>query len=112
MSKVTVRVLRQFPSKLPITQLPTNGDVIKAIYFEKESQKISREDAIYDVVRQIHRLWQITLIPIISKKGINKKLSMYFSNYTKLNIGDSSRAKNDEKKIVFKVRFFIKCLSM
>lgn len=115
MSKDTVRILCEFPCELPSSQLPTNADVLKAIYFEQESNKITKEAAINVVAQQISEIWQSAKIPIVSLRTIKQKLKKYFGNYYKLVVSDVSRNKNEEKKIVFRVRgiflssIFMKC---
>ena len=104
MSKDTVRILSEFPSELPSKQLPTNGDVLKAIYFEQQSQKLSKQAAIKKVERQISELWQNTSIPILSTRRVKEKLTTYVESHYRLSKSDSTRQKNEEKKSVFKVR--------
>lgn len=103
MSKDTVRILSEFPCKLPSLQLPTKADILKAIFFEKQSNNISKEGAINIVLHQISEIWQSAHIPIVSISTIRQKLKKYFECYYKLSLCDSSRPKNQENKNVFKV---------
>lgn len=99
--------MSESPSELPSSQLPTNGDVLKAIYFEQKSQKKPKQSAIKKVVRQISALWQNTGIPIVSLPRIEQKLTTYFEKHYQLSKSDSSNGKIEKKIIVFKVRGFI-----
>lgn len=104
MSKDTVRVLCELPCELQSSQLPTKADIIKAIFFEQKSQKITKELAINIVVHQINKIWQSAKIPTISLNTVRQKLKNYFGCYYRLSTCDSSRAKNEDHKSVFKVR--------
>lgn len=104
MSKDTVRVLGEFPCELHSSQLPTKADIIKAIFFEQKSKKIAKEPAINIVVHQINKIWQSAKIPTISLNTVRQQLKNYFGYYYRLSTCDSSRAKNEDHKKVFKVR--------
>lgn len=98
-----LKILDDYPSQISSNKLPSNGDIIKAISFEKESAKISTNDAIKIVTSQMIELWKRAAIPIITKQRLNEKLVAYFDEYTKLHQSDDKRTSFDANLNKFKV---------
>lgn len=86
--------------------LPTMGDVIRAIFFEKNMKKIGNEASIKLVSQQIHELWCRSNIPVVEKRTICQKISAYFSKYDRLCRCNKKRDKKFKNKMVsFRVSF-------
>lgn len=110
MSQYKVKILEDFAEQISPLMLPTNGAVIKAIYFEKDCRNIKIVDAIKVVCVQICELWQRAMIPIVSQQRIQKKIADYFDKYTAL-LKTSKDIPTKKSKIeLFKVINYYKLL--
>lgn len=95
-------------SKLPQTKLPTIGDALKAIYFEQNVRKQTKEAAIRTVANQIKYIWQKTTVPSVTVQRIVQKLTELCETLHRLNHTISTPAM-EEKKNSFKVKRFCCC---
>lgn len=91
------------PAKLPSNILPTKEQVIRAICFEKEENKIEYKSAIKRVSIDIIQLWEKASVPVVSEKGVSNKVSRCFNNYIKIKNGNSSSSVLQQKAKDFKV---------
>lgn len=80
------------PLKLPTNRLPINGDVIRAISFEKSENNRTYNDAINIIVRDIISLWKKTSLPTVNVKTVKDKVNSYHQKYLKTITGNSSRS--------------------
>lgn len=104
MASNKLKILDDFPSKIPTNKLPSNADIIKAICFERDSAGRNSIPASIKVVQnQVYGLWQKAMIPIIGKKRLRVKLNAYFDEYSKLCNSDTSRKSHKIKLNKFKV---------
>lgn len=91
---------------LPSEKLPTSADIIKAICFEMDDQKIIKKDAIDIITNQVNKLWQRAEIATVSKQRVKAKIGDYFEKYVALCYTHSSRSTFDDKLEPFKVKQF------
>lgn len=103
MASNKLRILDDFPSKIPANKLPTNADIIKAICFQKENTKTTKQDSVKVIANQVYELWKRTMIPVVSKERLDKKLSAYFEEYIKLSQSNTDRKSYGSKVDKFKV---------
>lgn len=94
MAATKIKVLNEFSAALPTRKLPTNREIIKAIYFESENLDISKEKAGKVVAKQVGELWKITNIPCVSNRRIKDKVEKYLGSYKQLLKIDSTRAES------------------
>ena len=99
MASKKLTILDDFPLQIPSNKLPLNSDIIKAISFEKESAKISKEAAVKKVAEQVFELWNRASIPIVTKSRLRAKLDAYFEEYSRLRCGKINRVKLDKFKV-------------
>lgn len=105
MTSNKLKILDEVAAQIPSNRLPTNADVIKAIYFEKDSATISKDDSIKIVLNQIDELWKRAAIPTVSKQRFKKKLITYFEEYSKISQDRTDRKSYDIKANNFKVTY-------
>lgn len=103
MKEKKLKNLFGFPSKFRSSKLPTNADVLKAVYFELENHNSSLKNAIKAVVDQIDELWKTTDIPIKCKKTIERRVNSYFEKFLKVSKSDKNHAASQVKQKSFKV---------
>lgn len=104
MSEKVLKILAESAVTLPLTKLPLNGDVLKAIHFEKEIQKTSKSNAIKIVAKQISDLWNRTMIPTVTERRIQQQASSLYERHVTLR-------QNDKNNKLFKVIFNF-CMSL
>lgn len=56
MSKANIKIVDVISSKISLKKLPSKCDIIRAICFEKETNKITNDAAIKLVSQQIHEV--------------------------------------------------------
>lgn len=100
-----MRILDEPYSDLPQTKLPTNGDALKAVHFEQNVPKQTKEAAIRTVAKKIKDIWKKTTIPSVSVERIVQKLTELYDAHSELSHATSTPA-IEEKKISLKVRIF------
>lgn len=89
MSGKDLKFLAEPAVTLPLAKLPLNGDVLKAIYFEKELQKTSKSNAIKIVVSQINDLWNRTGIPIVKEWRMQQQATSFYESHIALRQSDT-----------------------
>lgn len=104
MSIKKIEILDEFEVEIPNSQLPTKSDVIKAIYYEKESQKINFDAAIKVVSGQISGLWSSSGIPAVSKRATECRAQVIWKKYRDICRIPASRPSRKSKEDLFKVR--------
>lgn len=90
-----LKLLDVNPSEFTGSKLPSNSDVISAIYSCKEVQENSFSESIKIVTNQIIDIWQRSCIPTLcnDKSQIETKVSRLFDKYyalLKQNVKSSS----------------------
>lgn len=103
MTSKKLRILDETPSQIPSNKLPSNADIIKALFFEKQNANISKEASIKIVSNQVYELWHRAMIPIVSKQRLQEKLSDYYEEYSKLSKDKADRKSYDIRANNFKV---------
>ena len=78
------------PSNLPTRQLPTNGDVINYVRLLQEREESARARAMSKnifkpVTAEIMQLWQSQGIPLILKKSVQRRVSLCYQRYQRMN---------------------------
>lgn len=98
-----IKILEWPLQKLHEKKLPTNSDVLKAVYFEKAHQSLTIKDAIAVVVGKIDDLWKKTTIPTVSKKITHRKTESYVQKYRDLMKNEYTKDINGFQAKFFKV---------
>lgn len=109
MSREKIIILDEFAAKIPNSNLPTKGDVIKAIFYENVERKITHNEAIEVVTSDICELWQASEIPALRKRTIKGKIKNYWQKYYDLRKIPAGRSTQIAKWSLFKVCFHV-CL--
>lgn len=94
MAAKKIKFLNEFSATLPTRKLPTNREIIKAIYFESENLNISKENAAKVVAKQVCELWKYTNIPCATNRRVKDKVEKYLQSYNQLLKIDSTRAES------------------
>lgn len=102
MSQIKLKFLEEIAEQIPSLVLPTNRAVLKAIYFEKDRKNLNINDAIKLVSVQIHEIWQRAMIPTISQRRIQQRISDYCDKYVGLLKINKTSSKIDLFKVCFK----------
>lgn len=81
MSQAKLKLLNEFPSNFRFAVLPTNSDVIKAIYFKANNQPTQYKSAIEKISKIVAVIWDRAEVPCITVKSIERKISTLFEKY-------------------------------
>lgn len=103
MSTEKLKILDTFPSDLVASILPTNEDIIKAIYHQQNASNVPYKNCIEKVSQSIVEIWNRAQIPCVSLKSIEKKINDLFEKYRTLLKTDPSRHQLKFSVKVFKV---------
>lgn len=102
MAQKILKILGEPAKNIRLCELPTKGDIIKAVFFIKDSKKCSAKSAINIVSKQVTEVWRKTDIPIVSERSIVRNVANCYTRYDKLCRSDSKR-NNEAKFRSFKV---------
>lgn len=105
MSRKKLKIIDLYPSELSLNSLPTNQDVIRAIYFEKKSNSKCFKEAMKKVVESIVVIWKRASLPTVQNKTIIDKMQSYHASFLKLSHCETRYKNYNEKVRVFKVIF-------
>lgn len=105
MSRKKLKIIDLYPLKFSLNSLPTNQDVIRAIYFEKKSDGKCFKEAIKKAVESLVFIWNRASLPTVHNKTITDKVQSYHANYLKLSYSESRYKNYNDKVRVFKVIF-------
>lgn len=111
MSRIKLKILDEYPSNFRKSVLPTNRDVIKAIYY-MQSDKIKFNSAIEKVSKIVFEIWNSIDVPCVTLKRIKKKAADLIQQYKKILKYDLSRRKNKIEETKFKVKKTMKVLNV
>ena len=100
-----VQILGEPYLQLQQTKLPTVSDAIKAICYEQNVTKQTKEAAIKTIASQIKDIWAKANIPSVSILRIVQKLTELYDTLSKLSRAISTSA-IEERKASFKVKMF------
>lgn len=89
------------PLKLPTNVLPTKGNVICAINFEKDINRKTFAEAIDIVVKDIVSLWKEASLPIVDVATVRTLIKRLHQNY--LNTVQDNR---NRKSYMQKLKYF------
>lgn len=105
MTNEKIKILDEFPSDFKRNHLPTNGDIIKAIYFKSFEDDVSLKSACESAAWCIGAIWKRAEIPAISPRGIESRVHRLIEDYQKLLKYDKSRKNYINFVDEFKVSF-------
>lgn len=91
MANKKVKILDEPPAKMQSSKLPTNCDIIKAIFFIKESKKVTTDNAVKIIAKQLSEMWQRSAIPAVTESSVVRLVSKYFQKYNQLCRAHSDR---------------------
>lgn len=84
MSREIIKILNEYPSDFPRNSLPTNADIIKAIYFKHHEHSVTFKSAYDSVSKCIQTMWERAGIPVIAKRTIDAKIENCFEKFRNL----------------------------
>lgn len=84
MLRTKLKIIDELPSDFQKSVLPTNGDVIKAIYFKKYMANISFDAAKDKVTPVLLNIWNGIDIPSLTAQRVKVKMESLFKEYQKL----------------------------
>lgn len=102
MPKDKLKIFDEIASQLYAFKLPTNRDIIKAIYYEKTNK--TNDGAIRSVAQYVSELWQQSSIPSACVRRVKDRVERCFNKYTALCKTDFGHIKNKKKLDLFKVK--------
>lgn len=100
-----VKILDELVAEMQSSQLPTNCDIIKGIFFLKETKSVTFDKAIHILAKQISEMWRRAAIPTVSGRSIERSVLIYFKKYNELCRSHSGRD-SIAKFQTFKVKKF------
>lgn len=105
MAEELIKIIDERPADFPRNILPSNIDVIKAIYLKHFQNKVSYKVAYDHVAWCIATIWERVSIPMAQSRGIERKVQRFFEDFYKLTTCDTTRANSISKINEFNVSF-------
>lgn len=99
--------------KLPNDLLPSNKQILEAIYFEKGESNLKFADAIKSVAQQTYSLWrEAAYLPVIAIKSVIDRMNKLHLDFRKVAASHVSRPDYVRKVESFKVKSVKNCRSV
>lgn len=91
MTNEKLKILNESLTDFKRNQLPSIGDVIKAIYLKNQKESVSVKSASDHAAWCIGAMWQRSEIPVISARGIESRIHRIVEDYRNVLKYDESR---------------------
>lgn len=102
MLRTRLKIIDELPSDFQKSVLPTNGDVIKAIYFKKYMANIPFDSAKEKVTPILLNIWNGIDIPSLTAQRVKVKMETLFKEYRRLlKINSETSTKFTDFKVLF-----------
>lgn len=105
MANEKIKIIDEFPADFKRNQLPSNGDIIKAIYFKSYRDGVLLKSACDHAAWCIGAIWKRAEVPVISSRGIENRVLRLIEDYQKLLKYDESRNNYNNLVDEFNVSF-------
>lgn len=103
MADNNIQILEEKAEDFKKNLLPSNSEVIKAIYYKHYSHSVSYKIACKFVASCIAVIWQRSDIPVLNLRSIENKVQTFFDDFYKLATSDKSRKSFEIKFNTFNV---------
>lgn len=105
MADEIIKIIDKRPADFRKNMLPSNSDVIKAIYLKHFEDRVSYKVACEHIAWCVATIWERVSIPVVQIRAIERRVERFFEEFYKLTTCDTTRSKSISKIDDFNVSF-------